>query len=153
MKSNQLIFTMILVASIWLIACSNSVVKEEEFPPSMSGIVKVNEKEYKMAAGSFRWERQQGENTQTAQTDAASPNQIAESFNPISVEPNTTIQIEIEDNPQIAVYLWDEDGRGEIIPTTDNQMSVRQNKGLYIYEVYATWPNGELSYTFVVEVK
>lgn len=43
-----------------------------DFPPSMTGLINVNEKEYDMKAGNYRWERKQGSGTQAVETDAAS---------------------------------------------------------------------------------
>jgi hypothetical protein len=154
------VFFAIVIASILLTGCTigtagtNNQIEENEadFPPSMTGLINVQGKEYEMKAGNYKWERKKGSETQVVQTDAASPFQIGESYNAIGVEPNTNINIEIEDNPKISVYQCNENGRDKEVTLKNNHLSVPSSKGRYIYEVLAKWPNGEVSYTFVVEV-
>lgn len=153
MKGHLIHTAMLIMVLIFLTACSNKTFSEEAFPPTMKGTVMVDEQEYEMKAGGYRWERQVGINTEVVRTDAASPNQIAESYEPIRAQQNESILIEVEDDPQIAVYLWDEDGITEEVKQKDNQIVAPSDSGRYIYEVLATWPKGEVSYTFVVEVK
>jgi hypothetical protein len=124
----------------------------DDFPPAMKGFVNVNRKKYEMKAGNYEWERKVGSETEVVTTDAASPSQIAESFNPISVEPNANINFEIQDNPNISIYQSIEKDRDKEVILKNNQLSVPSSKGRYIYEVLAKWSNGEVSYTFVVEV-
>ncbi|WP_214484482.1 hypothetical protein [Bacillus sp. SM2101] len=54
-------------------------------------------------------------------------------------------------NPQITVYLWNENGREKEIIQNDKQVLIPTSKGQNIHEVLAKWPDGELSYTFVIE--
>lgn len=150
------LFFAIVFFSFWLTGCANGSdeveVNQNDFPPSMLGFVNVNGKEYEMKAGNYSWERKKGLETEVVVTDAASPYQIGKEFSAISLEPNTNINIEIEENPKLSVYLWNENGRGEEIILKNNQFTAPTNKGEYIYEVLAEWSNGEVSYTFVVEV-
>jgi hypothetical protein len=120
-------------------------------PPSMSAV--IYDKEYKMEAGGFRWEIKQGSTTQVIQTDAASPNQIAEHFEPIVLGENSKVDVVTENNPEITVYLWNEDERVKEITLNNHQIQVPADKGQYIYEVIGKWNNGEASYTFVVEIQ
>ncbi|WP_057775727.1 DUF3221 domain-containing protein [Cytobacillus dafuensis] len=120
--------------------------KNEKFPPDLKGIVKINETRYEMTRGGFEWKK----GNQTTQTDAASPTQIAENFKAIVVEPNSKATIEIEQNPNLSAYLWDSDRKK--IALEGKQITFPANKGRYIYEVVAKWSNGEVSYTFVIEV-
>ncbi len=106
-----------------------------------------------MIVGGFRWERKQGSGTQIVQTDAASSYQIAENFKAFALEQDQKITIEIEENPELVIYLWNKNGREKEITLTDNQITAPTSKGRYIYEVLAKWTNGEVSYTFFVEVK
>lgn len=123
-----------------------------DFPPAMTGFIYVNGKKYEMTAGNYKWERKVGSDTEAVKTDAASPSQIAESFNPIGIEQNTNIYIEIQDHPKIYVYQWYENDRDKEVILKNNQIAVPSSEGRYIYEVLAKWSNGEVSYTFVVEV-
>lgn len=154
------VFFAIIIASLWLTGCTIGTTgtvnqmeeSEEDFPPSMTGLINVQGKEYEMKAGNYKWERKKGSDTEVVQTDAASPYQIGENYKAIGVEPNTNIKIEIEDNPKISVFQWNENGRVKEVTLTNNYLAVSSSKGRYIYEVLAKWLNGEVSYTFVVEV-
>ncbi|MGE7842562.1 hypothetical protein ACQKNX_17345 [Lysinibacillus sp. NPDC093712] len=154
------LFLIIGLIALLIAGCSNDVNKthhkaehnKENFPPSMAGWIHVNGQKYEMDEGGYQWERKKGLTTETIQTDHLSPNQVAEKLHPIQLAPNTNIRFEVEENPEIVVYLWNENGRDKEIMTKNNEMTVPQNKGRYIYEVLARWSNGEVSYTFVVEV-
>ena len=157
-----LLVATIVFTLLWISGCSNNQVNagtdantgsENKFPPTFSGAVKINHTKHEMIAGGYRWEKKQGAETQVIQTDAASPYQIAENFKPIAIELNQKITIDIEENPQLVVYLWNNNEREKEIELNVNQITAPASKGRYIYEVFATWPNGEVSYTFVVEVK
>lgn len=124
----------------------------EEFPPKMSGAVIVEAKTYGISEGNTKWERKQGLETEVAMTDAASPLQLAETADAIKAEPNSPIQLEIEQDPDLSVYLWGKTNRLEEIELTDNQFAAPSSRGRYVYEVFAKWQNGEVSYTFVLEV-
>ncbi|MEK4486246.1 hypothetical protein MHH81_11750 [Psychrobacillus sp. FSL H8-0484] len=158
MKLKHLILLIIVFSSLWITGCSNETnkegeVKENEFPPSMTGLIRINETEYEMIVGNYKWEIKQGLETQVVQTDAASPYQIAENVKAIIIEESSNIKIEIEGNPEISVYLWNENGREKEVKVDKNQLSVPTSKGQYIYEVLAKWSNGEVSYTFVIEIR
>ncbi len=155
------LFLMIGFFALLIAACSKDVSKtdlevednKESFPPSMAGWLHVDGKKYEMEAGGFQWQRKKGLITETVQTDHASPNQVAENLPALQLEPNTMMQIEIEENPKIIVYLWNKDGREKEVLLNNNEMVAPTSKGRYIYEVFARWSNGEVSYTFVLEVK
>jgi hypothetical protein len=146
-----------MIISLFLItSCSNEVGKNrdesQEFPPSMTGNFLVNGKEYKMEEGGYRWERKQGFETQVVRTDHASPYQMAEHIQAISLPANEEIKIIIEENPEIIVYLVNENGRVKEIQHIENLITTPSEKGKYIYEVEAKWKNGIVSYAFVIEI-
>jgi hypothetical protein len=158
MKFNHLTIAILVYFVLLLSACSNNSTiqaekNEREFPPDLTGVVEVNNREYKMERGGYIWERKQGLNTEVVQTDAASPYQIAENYEAIAVKPNEKIHIAVEENPHLTAYLWNENGPEDEMELDENQLTVSIDKGKYIYEIIATWPNGEYSYTFVVEVQ
>ena len=153
MKVNRISIVMLIVTLFWITGCSMEAVSDEAFPPIMTGMGIGNEQEYEMKAGNYSWERQVGLGTEVAKTDFASPNQIAESYEPISTQRNGSMIIEVEDDPEIVVYLWDADGRTEEVKHKGNQIVAPANPGRYIYEAFATWSKGEVSYTFVVKVE
>lgn len=118
----------------------------DQFPPAIPGYIKIGETLNDMAKGGFQWKK--GNSVVT--TDAASPLQIAENYEPIEASPNTEAIIIIGQNPNIKIYNW----------TTKEDVLVEKNKiimptaeGKYIFEVQAKWTNGDVSYTFVVEIK
>ena len=78
---------------------------------------------------------------------------ISEHMESISTTPNQKVDIKIKGNPDIKVNLWNGKGIEKEIEQDDNQIIVPSSKGKYIYEVVAEWPNGTISYTFVVEVQ
>jgi hypothetical protein len=49
--------------------------------------------------------------------------------------------------------LWNENGREEQVKLHEDKLTAPSRKGNYIYEVFAEWMDGEISYTFVVEIK
>ncbi|MFJ7827799.1 hypothetical protein [Psychrobacillus sp. NPDC096623] len=132
---------------------SNNKENENEFPPTMKGTIEVNRKQYDLAMGNFKWERKQGMETEVVETDAASPDQIAENFDAIPIGQSESILIHLEDEPTITVYLWDDNGRQQEVSVSNNQIEAPESAGKYVYEVLAEWSNGEVSYTFVVEIK
>ncbi|WP_419959877.1 hypothetical protein [Psychrobacillus sp. BM2] len=136
-------------------ACSSGSSKKEsdyDFPPTMRGTIEINGQQYDMAKGNYRWERKQGLETEVIQADAASPYQIAENLDAIRINKNETILINIEEESAINVYLWDENGRQKEVSINDKQFQAPESTGKYVYEVLAQWSNGEVSYTFVVEM-
>lgn len=157
MKCKKWLFILFLFSLLALSACTSGAAKDEEFPPTMTGVVLINNQEYDMKPSGYRWTKKSGNDTQTVTTDAASPNQIAEELTAIQMKDGSNITIEVEDNPELSVYQWNESGRINNIPLSDNKFSPTSTKGRYIYEVIADWSNGdvrgEVSYTFVVEVK
>lgn len=139
-----------------ILGCSNTTVKEgkgleSEFPPTMNGLVRIDGIEYLMEEGNYHWERKKGLETEVVSTDHASPYQMANQIKSISAKPNETIDIKIEGEPEISVYLWDENGREKEIEQAANQITVPSSKGKYIYEVLAEWSNGTVSYAFVID--
>lgn len=157
---NKNIFIMIiLVFLMTLIGCSkndannNNNESGENFPPNFSSVFIVNGTEYDMENGWFRWKRKTGDSIEVTQTDAMSPDQIAEDLEGVSIKPEEMITIAVEEDPDLEAYLWDQDERVGEIEIRDSQIIALLDKGRYIYEIIATWSNGERSYTFVVEVE
>ncbi|WP_078547738.1 hypothetical protein [Litchfieldia alkalitelluris] len=118
------------------------------------GYIETNEKKETLHTGGFHIERKVGLSTEVTTTDAASPNQIAETISPILVGSGDIIEIttDIKDSTLIA-YLWNEDERDQEIILKNNQMKAPVEKGQYVYEILSRWGNNEVSYTFLLEVK
>lgn len=123
------------------------------YPPDEPGYVVIDGEEYKMEKGGYRWEVKKGLSTEVTQTDAASPNQIAESAKAISVLPDTFMSFNLIGEPAITVFLWSEEDRIKEIELEDGKFRTPMDKGRYIYEVLAEWKNGEVSYTYLIELE
>lgn len=154
-------FISVIVCLLTLVSCSGSKVEEDGSldPPTITGYVQINELEYAMRSGGYSWEKKQGLRSTVVQTDHAGSVQLAQDYDEISVMPNDVIHIDVQKNPRIQVYSWN-DETPEEIKVNGNQITVPENKGQYIYEVIATWDDGvagwdrgEISYTFVVDVQ
>lgn len=146
----------LLGLSLIMTACSRESIEKEsknDFPPTMTGIIEVNGQQYDMAKGNYRWERKEGMETQVIETDAASPYQIADDFEAIPIRQSAIIHINIEDEPSVTVYPWDENGRQKEVSVNNKQFEAPESAGKYVYEVLAQWSNGEVSYTFAVDIK
>lgn len=164
LKFNSLLIVMLISLVLFVVGCSMEEVEKPEetqsslpeytfekgvFPPSPSGFVKVEETRYEMAKGGFRWEM----GNMASETDVAGPTQIAEHFEVIEVGPSSEVDIEVEQKPKLSVLLWEDEEKASSIQLGENQLTMPTEEGRYIYEVRAGWQNGEVSYTFVVEVK
>lgn len=160
LKVHSFFIVLIIGLLIFVVGCSKEeatetqpslpkyTFKKGEFPPSPTGFVKVNGIDYEMMKGGFRWEK----GNMVTQTDAAGPTQIAAHFEAIKGGANSKVSIEVEQSPKLNVLLWEEE-KTTTIHLNENKLTVPENKGRYIYEVQAAWENGEVSYTFVVEVQ
>ncbi|WP_139891142.1 hypothetical protein [Bacillus sp. D386] len=148
----MLIFVLLLITG-----CSNNTGKENEananeFPPHMKGEVIINGIEYQLEKGNYKWKRINGEEEEMVETDHASPYRMADSIESIKVKSKQKATIQIDDNPDIKIYLWNEKGRGQEIEHKNKQFYIPASKGRYIYEVLAEWNDGTISYTFVLEI-
>lgn len=150
----QLFFTLLCGLFITSGCTANDTeMLENEFPPSLAGEIVINGTEYAMEQGGFEWRRQKGLETEVVQTDHASPLQIAAEIEAIEIHPNEIINIQVEENPDITMYLWSKNGRGKEIEQQNGQFTAPSDKGTYIYEVVAEWENGINTYTFTVEIQ
>jgi len=74
-------------------------------------------------------------------------NEYANQLPHIFASPNGTATIHIENNPQVTVYLWENE-----VPLESNSFSLPYETGRYVYNIEANWPNKEVSYITVIEV-
>ena len=131
---------------------SPSSTKEELFPPEKKASIIIDKEAFPMEKGGYQWERKKGLQVEVVTTDHASINQMAEQIVPIPVQVKEIISIELEDKPTYELYLWNETEREQEVSVESDQFTAPEEKGIYIYEVFATWKNGEQSFAFVVEV-
>lgn len=138
-----------LSVSLMLIGCGLQNVSKENQTP-VSGKIIVENSEYEMMAGHYNWK---GENTKIKRVNNVSPIEIAKDFETLTVEKNKKIELIIEDNPDLTVYQWNEDGDSKEVDLTENYITVPSESGYFIYEVVGKWSDGEVSYIFDVEIK
>lgn len=74
-------------------------------------------------------------------------NEYAKHLSPLVARPNGTATIHIENNPQVTVYLWEDE-----VPVESNSFSLPYETGRYTYNIEAKWPNDEASFIAVIEV-
>ena len=74
-------------------------------------------------------------------------NKYANQLPSLFASPNGTATIHIENNPQITVYLWENE-----VPLDSNSFSLPYETGRYVYNIDATWPNEEASFFTVIEI-
>lgn len=157
MKYNFLIVMLLVISTLVFIGCTDKnesseevgnkfVFTKNEFPPKVPGYIMVGNKRYKMEEGNYEWNK---DNT-TIRTDHAGPTQIAESFKSIQVKPSEKIRLELKQNPLAVTYVWDDEDGSEY--SDDTEFTAPADEGIYIFETVAKWSNGEVSYTFVLEV-
>lgn len=144
----------IIFITIFLFSCSPSGDSEgwepgkgeiDEIP---SAIVTIDGEKHALVHGGYYLDR----GGSAEQTDAASPNQIAETFEPIKLKENPEIEVSVNGNPTISVYEWDPTELIEEIPLENNVLNVSEKNGEVIFELFCEWNNAEASYTFVVQV-
>ncbi|WP_025025621.1 hypothetical protein [Caldalkalibacillus mannanilyticus] len=161
MSFRKYFYVMVICLLIFCVGCTNQILlhealPEEEFPPDISGFVEVNGEQTEMRQGGFKWER----GDQVVMTDAASPLQIAKTFEAIVLPPQSELTIHLEGNSGIELYVWEDEHRGNKIPVREGKFTAPEAPGHYVFEAVATWSKwgkanarGEVSYTFVVEVE
>lgn len=110
--------------------------------------VSIGSQSYTVIHGGYWIERRNG----SEQTDAASPNQIAEEFTAFPAKETDEIKFAIDANPEITVIKWDESAPIGTVDHDGQTISLADETGKVIYEIVAEWKNAEASYTFVVDV-
>ncbi|MBY6272234.1 MAG: hypothetical protein C6P37_08280 [Caldibacillus debilis] len=161
MKNNPFFYLLCIFLMIWIVGCSNGVVtkgrknEHEIFTPSVKAFIEANGTKYEMKRGRYQWEKPVSPKIiEAVLVEYATPYEMAGKMSAIPLKPGEEIIIIIERNPQIAVCLWNEGGMEREVEVRDgNRLTLPSNPGKYIYEVAATWPNGEASYTFVAELE
>ncbi|WP_316572077.1 hypothetical protein [Neobacillus sp. YIM B06451] len=116
----------------------------------VSGKIIIDKTEYQMMGGKYEWD---GGKTTIKTIDTVSPIEIAKDFKTLTVEKDKKIEIVIEDNPDLAVYQWNEDGESKEVNLAGNYITVPSESGYFIYEVVGKWSDGQASYIFDVEIK
>lgn len=174
MKSSKYLLVFIGLFLLFIVGCSdatnnqtpenvNNNKSSQVAAPLLSGNLVIENEAYEMAAGGYSFEMELSKTeAKSVTTDAASPNQIAEEIDAISIAPDTVINVKIDQNPEVTLYQWEGSERGNAMDISENMFHSPTEPGKYVYEAFAEWDNlnnthgwtsGEMSYTFVIEVK
>lgn len=150
MKNKKSFFAILMLLLFIVVGCSNET-KEE--PPE--AIVKINDKNIETVRGTYQWKKKSLFSNTTVIADAAAPFQIAEDMKAKIVEQRSVANVAFNDGsqPQLQAYLWEGEKRGEELPLNQHHITLPSEKGKFVIEMNAQWPNGDSSYTFVVEVQ
>lgn len=121
-------------------------------PPSPT--ITIDEKKLDVARGSYCWE---GLFSATCADTIAPPELIEHhDIKPVTVSPESEVEIEFEKEPNdntLGVTRWLSNNEVEDVPLNKNVLIVPEEKGIYIYDVHATWEEGSSSYAFIIEVQ
>ncbi|GGF13847.1 hypothetical protein GCM10010954_10760 [Halobacillus andaensis] len=137
-----------LVFVVFLLAgCSSNQMDE---PPA--GKVQVNDQKVDLESGAYQWERGTLFSKETVTTDSASPTEMAEAMDKEKVQAEAEAEISFSEQAEdIQVYLWENEQEMEHI-SEEGTWTLPSESGEYVYEVLGQWPQGEVSYTMVVQV-
>ncbi|WP_445487692.1 hypothetical protein [Niallia sp. 03133] len=137
----------------FLLIVTGCTVQSSDEPPA--AIVKIKDEKMATTKGGYSWEKKGLFSNHAVIADAAAPLQIAEDLNVNLVKPNSAADVVFSDgsHPQLHAYLWEGEQRGKELAVKKQQLSLPSEEGKYVIELFAEWPNGDSSYTFVVEIK
>ncbi|OLS33375.1 hypothetical protein [Bacillus sp. MRMR6] len=121
-------------------------------PPKTN--ITVDEKKLEVARGSYCWDGL----FNSICADTISPPMLIEhhEIKPVIVLPESKLKIEFEKEPNantLGVNRWLNDNEVEGVSLSNNVLIAPKEKGVYIYDVHASWEKGSSSYAFVIEVR
>lgn len=145
------IFFLVLML-VTVVGC-NLISSSDSFEQPQGKVI-VDNKDYTMTIGSFKWKEDDFEARKISSSDIKS---LANEFETLDVKEGEKLKIQIEQNPSsITVNQKNEDGTSKSVGIQDNQIILPSEKGYYIYEITAKWNKGEikgrLNYIFDVKI-
>lgn len=148
MRTKKFIFILTITALFIISGCSNTTE-----PPE--AIVKINDENIDTTRGTYHWETDGLLTNNKIVADALAPFQIAEDMEAKILKQNSVVDVEFSDGsqPQLQAYLWENEARGKELSLKEAQITLPSQTGKHVIEIIAKWPNGDASYTFVVEVQ
>lgn len=141
----------IILASLVLVGCNQTPAAVDVNVPHAEGKVYLDDSEYKMGLGEYEWKEKKVEQKRV---NEVSVEEIAETFDTLDVMKDSTVKIEVEENPStISVNQWNEDKSVESVEITNSEITLPSTAGYYIYEITAEWDDkGRITYVFDVNV-
>ena len=123
-------------------------------PKPPSPIITVGEKKIEVARGTYCWDGL----FNSICVDTISPPMLIEhhEIEPVIVSPEAELKIEFEKEPNentIGVNRWINHNGAKNVSLSNNILIAPKENGVYVYDVYARWENGDSSYAFVIEVR
>ncbi|WP_456276411.1 hypothetical protein [Bacillus sp. AK128] len=91
--------------------------------------------------------------------DTSSPPELVkdQGLKPVVVSPESKIKIEFKKEPNensLGVSNWTSDNEiDEVSLRSNNVLRAPKEKGIYVYDVHASWEKGSSSFAFVIEVQ
>ncbi len=126
----------------------NNVTSSPSFEQA-EGTVTIGEQTFPMILDQYVWKENNIEVSTVSEEDIFL---LAEEFPTVEVGKEEKIYIEVTQAPSsLKVIQWNEDGTSEEVSLTDDEMLVPEDEGYYIFEVQATWSQGEYVYVFDIE--
>ncbi|SHE87819.1 hypothetical protein SAMN02746089_00933 [Caldanaerobius fijiensis DSM 17918] len=152
------IFGVLLLLTIFLVACaqskppvSNNGIFLKE-PPELTVI--AGNKSIAAVRGTYNWVIYSGNGTRTnIHADSGPPSKLIKfQKEPLNVKPESSIVLDFRIKPNdYKVNIWE--GNKPIIQQVNNGIIIApRQKGLVVYEVQATWNEGDACYAFSVNV-
>jgi hypothetical protein len=116
--------------------------------------ITVEDKKVEVAQGSYCWDGL----LNSVCADTSSPPEIIKNqdLKPVVVSPQSKMKIEFKNESQentLNVNQWLTNDKTENVPINDNVILLPKEKGIYVYDVSASWDKGSSSYAFVIEVR
>lgn len=146
MKKRLLVMSALITAMICVV-----VMLSKSGPPTPK--VQADRQTIKVTRGTYCWEGR----LKTTCEDTALPPDIVKSqqMQPKRVAPNADIGIKFSRKPNadtLGVNIWSGE-QAENVPLTNNHFRAPRRPGVYVYNIFARWDEGDASYTFTIEVK
>ena len=115
----------------------------------VEGRVSIGEQAYPMIVEQLEWKDKNIEVSKISESDIFV---LAEDFPTLEVSKEEKLTLNIDESPSsIKVTQYNEDGTSKEVSIIDNQIQVPIEEGHYIFEVQATWSQGEYIFIFDLE--
>jgi hypothetical protein len=150
-----------ILFTFFLVACSTKTIDSqtnnnnhekdvqiqvEKHPPEI--YLQITKKKYPIIMGSFSWNN--------IEADSAPPSVLTKGIEPLKVSSTTKINMEFSPDRRpvdLKMYYWEGNERGSEIELIDGfSFRAPKEKGEYIYEILAKWPEGLVHYAAKVKV-
>lgn len=117
-------------------------------------IITAQGKKIESAQGSYCW----GGALRYSCVDMISPPELInfEKLKPVAVSPESQVKIEFKKEPiekSLTVKRWVSNEEAESVSMSGNVLIAPEEKGVYVYDVSASWERGSAGYAFVIEVR